>query len=161
MGNAAAQKAYDFLIAQLRSTIGLEWVAEQIENEVALGALAEEKIAVAEETHFKLSYRLSETLSRSAPKADFLTRTEYSPREKFNMVVEAIESVVIGGAKIQSELVRAIATENSSVSVMFEPGKIGTLRHGYESTQLLSLEKAGLQLQSELAALREDVARAD
>jgi hypothetical protein len=157
-----ATEAYDFLVGQIKSISGLEWLAEQVEDEVALGGLAQERISVTEEMRRGPDHwGLVEVVPRSVGKAEFLARKEYTPLQRFELIANAIETVVIGGGRIQEELVRVLDVEGRDISITFDPGETGSLQHSYDSKELPSLRRAILRLQQGMTALRDDVANAD
>ena len=162
MSDADASEAYEALIHILRAN-NLEWLADQINDEVVLGKIKSERIAVTSEsalfdaTHDAIDSvsRLSVSRLPKAPRAEFLARAEYSALEKFEIAVGAIRAVIVGAVRIQDALSETLKAANADIS--FEPGETGDKRHSFRSNDLAAHRIAVSNLDQLLNELSEDV----
>jgi len=167
MGDRAALDAYSALVVWLRSN-HLDWVADQIEDEVALGKLKSERIQLGKlESQFRtleLPLRPTEEVKISSERAtsrsgsEFLARAEYTAQEKFDIALGAVEAVVLGAVKIQDALLSAIGP---NANVHFVPGETGEITHSLQSSDLDTKREKIDELSKHLQSLREDERNAD
>ncbi len=160
MGDRAADEAYSVLIEWLRLH-ELEWVAEQVSNEVTLGKARSERISVASEIASPFDLDIYRRRGARTKVEEFIGREDYSPKEKFEMAVGAIQTVVLGGIKIKDALAETLGVENGAVEINFVEGETGESRHSYRPVELQSRRFAATKLESLLRDLREDVERED
>ena len=163
MGEQAALEAYESLLAWLRQN-NLEWVAEQVQDEITLGRIKSERITVEKpEDTDKLPVSLEVVGSpRKLPgrsSAEFLSRVEYSPHEKFEIAIGAVEAVVSGAVKIEDSILKLIGS--SSAKVDFVPGEIGNSAHHIQRSDLAIRREHVILLEHYFRLLREDVKNAD
>ena len=157
MGDITASVAYESLVSWLKSVRGLEWVAEQVEDEISLGAF--ERVSVNE---YSASTELfgDQVSPRRQKKADFLARKDYLPDEKLKIVIDALETTIIGGIEMQRELMRVINVRNLMPAIKFVPGETGEIQT--EVAHELSDGPDSLTLLKKLLRdLQEDVESAD
>jgi hypothetical protein len=165
MAEHAALEAYESLLTWLREN-NLEWVAEQVENEITLGKIKSERITVekTEDVSFDRprisveSYRAPQKLTGRSS-AEFLARVEYSPYEKFEIATGAVEAVVSGAVKIQDSILELIGP--SSANINFVPGETGDSAHYVQTSDLTERREHVASLTNYLIALRKDVYDAD
>ncbi|MGJ5208723.1 hypothetical protein [Bradyrhizobium sp. HKCCYLR20261] len=161
MSEEAATEAYDTLILWLREH-KLEWVADQIEEEAALGKLEPRRLQIPETDFFEprrtvLASSLPSTKppSSKTQSAEFLVRVEYSPYEKFHIALEAVRTVVIGAVKIQTQLANTLDLGGGEIH--FAPGETGTIQHSYRTTDIETQRHSIDELEKSLNELTEDV----
>jgi hypothetical protein len=165
MAEQVALEAYESLLAWLRKN-NLEWVAEQVENEITLGKIKSERIAV-EKTETVVFDRFKTLIeSDRAPQkltgrssAEFLARVEYNPFEKFEIAIGAVEAVVLGAVKIQDSLLEVIGPSSSNIN--FVPGETGDFAHSVKMDDLAKQRDHVAVLTDYFRMLREDVYNAD
>jgi hypothetical protein len=146
--------AYDALLRALREH-KLEWLADQINDEVVLGKTKPERIAVFRESDWPVAVLESVAPRPKPPSAEFLTRVDYSPKEKFDIAVGAIRVVVIGATKIQDALTEAVGLNEHEI--VFAPGETGDTRHAFRSSEVSSHRNAAASLGHYLDELVEDI----
>jgi len=167
MGDRAALEAYSTLVAWLRSN-HLDWVADQIEDEVALGKVKSERIQVgqfeaqsrAPELPLSTTKEIQTPVERKTSRSgsEFLARAEYTEQEQFDIALGAIEAVVLGAVKIQDSLLSALGP---TASIHFVPGETGEIAHSFQSSDLNTQRVKIDELSKHLELLREDVRNAD
>ncbi|QWG21458.1 hypothetical protein KMZ93_15705 [Bradyrhizobium sediminis] len=155
MSQEAAIEGYTALVQWLREN-KLEWLAEQIEEEAALGKTEPERIAISEidAPRTAIAARSTSPVMKQQS-AEFLVRVDYSPYEKFNIALDAIRAVVIGAVKIQDALANALPIDGGEIR--FVPGETGDTEHQYRLSDLTTQRAAIDEVEPLLKQLTEDV----
>jgi hypothetical protein len=167
MAEQEANEAYEILLGWLRNS-DLNWVAEQIENEIALGKIRSERISVEKvETRPLQTFSIQMAADHDSKKqagrssAEFLARVEYDPFEKFEIAAGAVEAVVSGAIKIQKALVTLLSPSSAAITINFVPGETGDSAYSVQMEELENREQHASLLDNYFVMLRKDVRDAD
>jgi hypothetical protein len=98
----------------LRET-GLRWVVEEVSRVIEHGV--EEKRIVSFET-FTLD---GLAIPRKGPKSEVTATRPYTEEEQLDLVLEAVENVLIDGAEIRASIFEKLAKDIPNAQVRFEP----------------------------------------
>lgn len=156
MSESDAREAYEALVNFLREN-HLDWLAEQINDEVVLGKVKSERIAVTGDGEIfnDLVVRTILPARPKRPSSEFLARAEYSAHEKFDIAVGAIRAVVVGAVRIQDALADTLKEHDNEIA--FVPGETGDTHHAFRASDLSSQRVAVSNLEQLLNQLVEDV----
>jgi hypothetical protein len=159
MGEQSAEEAYRALVHWLREN-DLSWVAEQVEDEIKLGKVKQERIKVTSDM-FSVPEPLARLPSGRQSSADFVGRAEYTAQEKFEMVVGAVHATIIGAVRIQDALAETLGAYDRSMAIRFVPGETGETQHEYVPADLDHRRAAAEKVEALLSELRKEVKNAD
>ena len=125
MPDRSASQAYELLLRSLQEN-RLGWVAAQVQEQVRSGKPATKYVAPYHEEDSRDF--VSEDFIPSAPKKGRRQRLaatdDFSPEERLELVLSAIESAVIHTADIETELIGFFPSQNEApADVRFEPGE--------------------------------------
>jgi len=153
---------YDRLLAALRR-VGLEWVADQVVQEVRVGKTIQREVET-----FKGNRLPADSLDpnsreyspqfRRGPKATFPVTEEYRPSERLRLVLDAIERAVVNTADMEHEVLERLGStlgiiEGISFSVEEDAGESIQL----DSQRSASRIEAGRKLSRLIDELRGEI----
>jgi hypothetical protein len=159
MGERSAEEAYHALVQWLRDS-ELSWVAEQVEDEIKLGKVKQERIKVTTDM-FSVQVPVSRLPSGKQSSAQFVGRAEYTAQEKFEMVAGAIQVTIVGAVRIQDALAETLGASDRNMTIRFVPGETGDTEHAYRPADLDHRRAAADEVEALLSELRKDVKDAD
>ncbi len=146
MNNEEALFIYNDLIKYLK-TNNLNWIAEQVEEEIALGHIETKKLNVPKKSSYDanenfinsyFSFIDEDSIIKSPPNiskksnAIFVVSTPYSEHEKLKLLIDSIEIGVAGLSEIISATLEFIQSETQQSHLMFEPE--ADIKRSYEIT---------------------------
>ncbi len=99
------QEAYDTLVEILNNN-GLGWVASQVDEHIRIGKTIQKEIETLKEDRYPqlFSDDVYQSRFRKGARDTFPVVEEYQPRERLELLVDAIEKVVLDTAQIESEV---------------------------------------------------------
>jgi len=121
------QEAYHTLETALKSN-GLEWVTVQVAEHIRMGKTIQREIDTLTEDQAMNRYLSNEFQYqfRKGPRATFPAVVNYEPHERLELLINAIEMVVIDTAQIESEVIADFKSKwNNHLGIQFfadEPG---------------------------------------
>jgi hypothetical protein len=130
-----ASSIYTSLLLYLKSN-KLDWIAKQVEEEIALGHIETKKLDVqnkdlydiSENFKNKDSYDMNEVFyydssanKTKKSKAVFVVSTPYNEREKLKLLIDSIEIGVARLSEIVNTTLEFIQNEIQQSQIMFEP----------------------------------------
>jgi len=104
-------ETYHRLLHILRN-VKLGWVADQIEEQVRVGKTVEKEVDTLKPYHHEPQLFESSSVSLTkGPKAMFPVTVEYSPVERVELVLEAIERTIVSAAEMEQHLAEVISSD--------------------------------------------------
>lgn len=155
MSDGSANEAYDLIVHWLREN-NLEWVARQIEDEIVIGKPKHGRISVPKPLP-QADGRAARALVKAPTSAEFLAREDYTPLEKFEIAVGALDAVVTGAIKIQDSLLKTLSHGSTAPRVIFVPADSHASEYHFESADLTERRLEAAQLSDLLSELTKEV----
>ena len=114
MEDQESSAIYDTLLATLRR-VGLEWVTDQVIEEVRLGRTIEREVETFKGSRLPTDFidvrsREYSPQFRRGPKATFPVTEEYRPPERLKLVLDAIEQAVVNTVDMEHEVFDRLGT---------------------------------------------------
>lgn len=121
---------YESLLKILQDQ-GLEWVSEQVEEQVRLGKTIDKEVETLKEPRrsSQMSMFVSEYEHRytRGPKAKFPVRVKYEPGERLNLLISAIKEAVVNTSEMEIHLFKSLDEEETYSSIDFAPEEGGEI----------------------------------
>ena len=155
MSDQEANEAYDLIVHWLRDN-DLEWVARQVEDEIIIGKPKHGRISVPKPVP-QADGRPARALVKPPTSAEFLAREDYTPLEKFEIAVGALDAVVTGAIKIQDSLLKTLSHGSDPPRVIFAAEDGDTPTYHFESVDLTERRIEASELSELLGELRREV----
>jgi hypothetical protein len=155
MSDQSANEAYDLIVHWLRDN-DLEWVAKQIEDEIIIGKPKHGRISVPKPAP-QVDGRPARALVKAPTSAEFLAREDYTPLEKFEIAIGALDALVTGAIKIQDSLLNTLSHGADPPRVIFAPADSDTSTYHFESADLTERRIEASELSELLGKLRKEV----
>jgi len=114
-----ATDAYNQLRGYLIES-GLRWLADQIDDEVARGKTGRKELPAPSEQSIRqdpITRGRPRQMSRS--KATFLTSEPFEPRESLKVMIDAIETIIIGGVLIHRKVAETLRPSAQPTEIYF------------------------------------------
>ena len=148
------------LLEEILSNRGLNWVNEQVIEQIRLGKTVQREIVtlkqdgplwyIADEDRFEY---------KKGPKETFITMENYTPIESLELLLNAIEMVVIDTAENESEMLTSLAKLGEAQEIRFYTDEIESEPNILSAEQSESRLGIGHSLNSLLESLRREIRR--
>lgn len=157
MTESEAEEFYQNLVTALRKQ-SLDWLATQIEMEVAEGKTTPKLLTVFESYDGDLSVERDAAKGRSR-RVEFAHVQPFTSQEKLEILIQAVRTIVVSSGKIFSELhMDQRLGAYQSISFVSEAG-VESLE--LSSSQMIPMTAAADQLEQLLNKLDSEVSRND
>lgn len=101
-------------LLQILSENKLEWTVDQVKEQILLGKTIEKEIVTFKKNKLDLpmSFELEmyQTPLKKGPKVKFPVTEEYTPEERLELILDAIEQAIINTAEMENHLIRYFGT---------------------------------------------------
>ncbi len=146
-------------LAALLVDFRLEWVVDQVQNQIRIGKVIEREIETLKEAKLEqLPLGIRDTYGYAkGPKATFPVTIPYTPSEKLTLLISAIEHVVINTALMEKALAENLSTSRGWEGIEFRSeeeanrvnriGEIDILRADHIKRLAEMLEKLKSEIQ--------------
>jgi hypothetical protein len=161
MSPAEADEIYDQLVGVLRD-LGLEWIVQQVEDQLSLGHIETRKLTVEGQELFasdELMYEPAPRRRRS--KATFVVSRPFESPEKLRLLIDSIEIGIVHVTEIASEVSTFFGRETHTTQVEFRPETDLGAEFDLDAGDVEGRISAAASLRAVLAELRREVADAD
>jgi hypothetical protein len=155
MSEHSANQAYDLIVQWLRDN-KLEWVARQIEEEIVIGKPKHGRIAVPKPLP-QIEGGTLRKITKAPASAEFLAREDYTPLEKFEIAIGALDAVVTGAIKIQDSLLKTLNHESIDSRIIFATDAGDAMAYSYRDADLAERRIEAEELSKLLAELKHEV----
>jgi hypothetical protein len=134
MNDQECDEVYEFLLAALTKS-GLEWVSDQVVDQVHLGKTVEIEVETLREirpaeslfTSFGPDQNLFHL--RKGPRATFPITIEYRPKERVLLLIDAINQAIVNTAEMESILTEYFDSEvGHEMTVEFDSDEADSAR---------------------------------
>ena len=117
-----ARQVYDTLAKSARD-IRLDWIVDQVEEQIALGSVDVKSLAVSERDLFFDEGEIftATPQSRKRTKGTFAVSRPYSSQEKLELLIESLLIGVVELNQVEDELVTFAVSELESSTIEFAP----------------------------------------
>jgi len=113
MNNDECKEVFDTLIKMLNDQ-GLGWVVEQVQEQIRIGKTEEKEIKTLKEArHSPSIFELDDYRKqlKTGPLATFPVAVEYGSEERLQLLIDAIEQVVVNTAQMEESFTSFFETE--------------------------------------------------
>jgi hypothetical protein len=153
MSDHSANQAYDFVVEWLREN-ELEWVARQIEDEIVIGKPKYGRITIPKPLP-QIAVDEARKITKASTSGEFLTREDYTPSEKCEIAIGALDAVVTGAIKIQGSLLSTLS-ETHNTRIIFASDADDTT-YSYQDLDLTEARVRVDELSRLLVELKKEV----
>lgn len=124
MTDQQCAESYNLLRDLLRD-LNFDWVVEQVEADIRVGILIEKPIREISPRHAveSIGFEVIETVEpqRRGRSGSIKQRVEYSDRERFRILIEAIEHAILHTTDLQEATLKLMGNNQPSSQITFEP----------------------------------------
>ena len=156
MASISFEYTYEALVRELEK-LGFDWVVNQVQEQIRSGKLVEKVVApfsgrrVGREEVYEIEF---EPYERQRSRTKLVATDAYSPSERLELVVAAIEFVVVHMARLEQELQKLLADDHDLNGIRFEPDDLDDSM-GFE----VEVDQERLRFVETLRSALEDVKR--
>ena len=152
-------------LSEVLSQYRLQWVLEQVTQNIRLGNTSEEEVPTSTETEPRpTTGTLSDLLvpvwppaRRSGRRARFVASREYSPKEMLKILIEAIERAVVDTAEMEAEMLKQFENDGTRYQIVIVRDDQVLMRLRVAPTDAISRAGSASRLRDLLRELRAQI----
>ncbi|WP_207460266.1 hypothetical protein [Azospirillum sp. SYSU D00513] len=135
----------------------LRWLADQIDDEVARGKTGRKELSAPSERLVR-----QDPITRGRPrqtsrtKATFLTTEPFEPKEALKIMIDAIETIVIGGVLIHNRITETLRPAAQPTEIYFSSERPGDTGHVLSYSEFARRISASNKLKELLIELKKE-----
>jgi hypothetical protein len=122
LSDSESLRFYRTISARARE-VGLDWIVDQVEEQLALGNVALRSLSVREPDLFSAEPEIFAVKSRrrKSTRATFLVSRPYTAQEQLELLVDSLLIGVVQLNQIADKVISFVASELDSTSIEFAP----------------------------------------